>query len=128
VERAETGNTPIVGELEVMIAEKSARGQGLALEALRAFMWYITHNLSRILAEYDGEEEENALRKLRYLRVKIGKDNVASIKLFGKLGFGVVGSREGNYFGEVEMRLGLKGVKEMIGREAGDVREMRYGE
>jgi RimJ/RimL family protein N-acetyltransferase len=89
----------VVGELEIMIASPSARGRGLAKEALRYFLRYISTRLPDILSEYGDR-----VTSLQYLRVKIDKDNTKSIKLFEGLGFSRV-SEEANYFGEVEMRL-----------------------
>ncbi|RMD41890.1 hypothetical protein DV735_g3216, partial [Chaetothyriales sp. CBS 134920] len=43
------------------------------------------------------------LNKIEYLRVRIAKDNIPSLKLFQGLGFKRT-SAEPNYFGEVEMR------------------------
>ncbi|KAH7391722.1 GNAT domain-containing protein [Pyrenochaeta sp. MPI-SDFR-AT-0127] len=106
------GKRPVIGELEIMIALNSARGKGLARETLLGFMWYISLSLSAILAEYnsgssstdDGKAENGCW--LKYLRVKIDKDNVKSISLFEKLGFKRT-SVEPNYFGEVELRIPL---------------------
>ncbi|KAH7401770.1 GNAT domain-containing protein [Phaeosphaeria sp. MPI-PUGE-AT-0046c] len=99
-----TDSVPIIGELEIMLPLPSSRRQGLATSALKAFVAYITSptNLPRIMEEYRLGCDERSERFLRYLRVKIDKENEASLGLFGKLGFARVG--EVNYFGEVEMR------------------------
>ncbi|KAH6612695.1 acyl-CoA N-acyltransferase [Boeremia exigua] len=89
----------VIGELEIMIARKDQQGKGLAQETLRAFMSYIQSSLPSILLEYAGERDV----VLKYLRVKIDKDNVRSLKLFERVGF-VRTSVEPNYFGEVELR------------------------
>ena len=60
----------------------------------------ILTNTSSILQEYS----KGQVAHLRYLRVKISKDNVTSISLFESIGF-VRTSAEANYFGEVELRL-----------------------
>jgi len=58
------------GELEVMIAERSARGKGLAFEAVCALMLYA----ARVL-------------RLDSFVAKVGFDNTASLALFAKLAF-----------------------------------------
>lgn len=88
-----------IGELEIMIASKPHRGKGLAQETLRAFLNYIQTRLSGIASEFAGPRG----MALKYLRVKIDKENVRSLRLFERLGF-VRTSAEANYFGEVEMR------------------------
>jgi RimJ/RimL family protein N-acetyltransferase len=97
------GANPVIGEIEIMIAEHSARRMGLAREALGAFMSYIVSKSEAILEEYRQGCDERSERYMKYLRVKIDKDNAASLALFGKIGFKQVG--EVNYFGEVEMRM-----------------------
>ena len=67
---------------------------------------------------------------LKYLRVKIDKDNVRSLKLFEGVGF-VGTSAEPNYFGEVELRTPvvegrLRNVEGRIGLEGFGSR-LRYG-
>ena len=57
-------------EIEVMIAESSMRGQGLGKEAVNVMMYYGFKYLN-----------------VKMFSVKIGFDNVASIKLFTNLGF-----------------------------------------
>ncbi|XP_066927403.1 N-acetyltransferase 9-like protein [Clytia hemisphaerica] len=57
-------------EVEVMIAESSMRGQGLGKEAVNVMMFYGFKYLN-----------------VKLFSVKIGFDNVASIKLFTNLGF-----------------------------------------
>jgi RimJ/RimL family protein N-acetyltransferase len=122
-----TSEEPVIGELEIMIARVEARGKGMARETLCAFMWYITSSLSGILGEYRAGEGRG--RVLKYLRVKIDKDNVPSLGLFERVGFKRT-SAEPNYFGEVEMRTPVVGgrlvdVEAKIGLE-GLTREVRY--
>ncbi|KAJ4370773.1 hypothetical protein N0V83_005295 [Neocucurbitaria cava] len=106
----------LIGELEIMIARPEQRGKGLARETLIAFLWYISTYPASILAEYDSDTTTNtrveveaaggdrgARTWLKYLRVKIDKDNVRSIRLFEGVGFTRT-SGEANYFGEVELR------------------------
>ena len=73
-------------ELEVMIAENSLRGQGLGKEAVIVMMYY-------------GHTYLN----VELFSVKIGYDNLASIKLFSKLGFTEVSKSD--VFREVTLNL-----------------------
>lgn len=112
-----TSPLPTIGELEIMIAQKQNQGRGYAQETLRAFMSYIQSQLPRIGAEFAGSRG----MQLKYLRVKIDKDNVRSVKLFERVGF-VRTSAEPNYFGEVELRTPLvegrlRDVEESVGLE-----------
>lgn len=105
----------VVGELEIMIARKDQQGKGMAQETLRAFMSYIQSQLSDIGSEFARRKG----MELKYLRVKIDKDNVRSLRLFERVGF-VRTSAEPNYFGEVELRTpvvdeGLKDIESKIG-------------
>ncbi|KAF3039963.1 hypothetical protein E8E11_000995 [Didymella keratinophila] len=102
----ENSPKPVIGELEIMVASSSHRGRGLAQETLRAFMSYIQSQLPRIGSEFAGAKG----MQLKYLRVKIDKDNARSLKLFERVGF-VRTSAEPNYFGEVELRTPLIGGK-----------------
>lgn len=90
---------PVIGELEIMIARKDQQGKGMAQETLRAFMSYVQSSLDGIGAEYAGRRGI----ALKYLRVKIDKDNVRSLRLFERVGF-LRTAAEPNYFGEVELR------------------------
>lgn len=94
----------ILGEIELMIAVKSQHRKGHGRAALLAFMHYILTNIAAILNEYTKGKAAH----LRYLRVKINKDNVKSINLFESVGF-VRTSAGANYFGEVELRLQVLG-------------------
>jgi RimJ/RimL family protein N-acetyltransferase len=114
----------IVGELEIMLAHKPARGQGLAQEVLLAFMWYIVTSLTRILEEYHAGSEAEACH-MKYMRVKIDQHNVQSLALFQRLGFKKIGE-EPNYFGEVEMRMQMEDVKQKVG-ERKNMKRLVYG-
>lgn len=108
----------VVGELEIMIARKDQRGMGMARETLTAFMSYIQSSLDGILFEYAGVGKSVILK---YLRVKIDKDNARSLGLFEGMGF-VKTSGEPNYFGEMELRTPvvegrLKDIESKIGLE-----------
>ncbi|KAI9767595.1 MAG: hypothetical protein M1840_005632 [Geoglossum simile] len=99
----------VVGEVELMIAEKRMRGKGLGRASLLAFLKFITLHQEEILGEYKKHGDENERGVLAYLRAKIGEGNMESIGLFESLGFRKVGE-EANYFGEVELRIvGLVG-------------------
>ncbi|KAH4004824.1 hypothetical protein HBI56_043320 [Parastagonospora nodorum] len=113
------GKKAVVGEIEIMIAAQSSRRQGFAQEAVRAFLSYISSNISSILEEYRLGSDERSERYIKYLRVKIGQENGASVGLFGKLGFEQVGGV--NYFGEVEMRMGWGNVEGLKGEGEGEV-------
>ena len=94
----------LIGEIEIMIADKKQQGKGLGREILLVFMWYILHSRDRIMEEYragNGDGEKGVYMK--YLRVKIDKDNVRSVRLFQNAGFNKV-REEPNYFGELELR------------------------
>ncbi|TGO49741.1 hypothetical protein BCON_0201g00090 [Botryotinia convoluta] len=105
ISEAEEDEEGCIGEIEIMIAERSARGKGLGISAVVAFLEYLRSNLEKILKEYrkgiQGKKEEGKM-KLLQLRVKIGGKNIASIGLFESVGFVKVGEGE-NYFGEVEL-------------------------
>jgi DNA polymerase delta subunit 2 len=109
----------VIGEIELMIAEKRNQGQGFGRGALLTFLWYITSHEREILDEFvqstaaaADERTENSsttTRKMKCLSVKIGKDNARSLALFESLGF-EKRSPEPNYFGEFELRrYGLDG-------------------
>jgi RimJ/RimL family protein N-acetyltransferase len=126
----ETPEKHVLGELEIMVASQAHRGQGLAQETLRAFMAYIQSVLPGMLTEYSQNSEEvGKAAVLKYLRVKIDKDNVRSLALFERLGFVRIAA-EPNYFGEVELRTSVVGgklgdVERKVGLEGVGVR-VRY--
>jgi RimJ/RimL family protein N-acetyltransferase len=91
----------VCGEIDVMIAERSDRGQGFGLGAVQALLSYLFGHLDGVLQEYATSESLPKRPELRILMVKIKQDNVASIALFKKLGF--VQDGEVNYFGEVKL-------------------------
>lgn len=137
------GESPpqIVGEIELMIAEKNNQRRGFGRAALLMFMRYIVQYQGAILEEFisGGGVDVDTVRKLRTgveaeasenemattstlefecLSVKIGKDNVRSLALFEGLEFEKVDS-EPNYFGEFELRrkeLSLGGVDGALGK------------
>ena len=77
------------GELEIMIAEPSARRKGCATEALSLMIRYALAN--KLVAKPED------------LLVRIGERNTRSIEMFGKLGFEVV--KRVAVFEELEMRI-----------------------
>lgn len=79
-----------VAEIEIMIAEPSSRGKGLATAALMIFMAYGVSQLA--ITKY---------------RAKIGEQNMASLKLFSNLGYQEV-SRS-HVFHEVTLELPVEG-------------------
>lgn len=106
-------HSDFVGEVDVMVAEKGHRGQGVGFGAVTALMVYVYRNLDAILEEHqkgadgsygkgDGGHDQSPGR-LRGLMVKIQQDNEKSIALFKRAGFRQKG--EVNYFGEIEMVL-----------------------
>jgi RimJ/RimL family protein N-acetyltransferase len=90
----------LIGEIEIMIASPLHQGVGLGHSILLTFLWYMISYLRQITDEYSGGELNTYVK---YLRVKIDKENVRSIGLFEKVGFEKV-SEEANYFGELELR------------------------
>lgn len=108
-----------------MIACPQARGQGLAQEALQAFIWYISTSLPTILEEYMRQDKAKE-SKLSYLRVKIDQENKRSLSLFEKLGF--KHSTGPNYFGEMELRASISDVGGVNGNGTmASVEKLLYG-
>lgn len=101
----------IIGEVELMIAEKKDQDRGFGRAALLAFLRYVLGREGEIAREFVAGDE--AARRafggkkdgLRFgaLSVKIGQENERSLKLFEGLGFGRIGDRP-SYFGEWELR------------------------
>lgn len=122
-------STPIVGEIELMIARKDLHRQGYGRAALLSFMSYILDSWAGIAAEYGNGVAGNvaAGRKLKYLRVKINQSNERSIALFKSVGFEQTAAGA-NYFGEVELR--WKPVREELekGRGWEEVSLVKYVE
>ncbi|KAH8693706.1 GNAT domain-containing protein [Talaromyces proteolyticus] len=125
-EEEEGDGGKIVGELELMIAERQNQGKGYGRAALLVFLRYIVEHENGIVAEFLRTEKRAAAaaatqtNKLDYLSVKIGQTNIRSVRLFESLGFVRVAD-EPNYFGEVELRragLVKAGVEEMCTRFA----------
>lgn len=116
IDDGEEGDAPpeIVGEIELMIAEKANQGQGFGKAALLAFLRYIVERQAVIIEEFvNADVQAETVEKLRAasraslgfacLSVKIGQANLRSLALFESLGFEKV-SVEPNFFGEFELR------------------------
>ncbi|KAM0204881.1 hypothetical protein ACHAQI_009697 [Fusarium lateritium] len=109
----------VTGEVDVMIASPSHRGQGLGRAAVCGLLVYLQKHIEGILAEYGA-------RELKGLMVKIKEGNKSSRALFEKLGF--VQKGEANYFGEILMIMRWEEVLERVwwkGAEE-EFREVRY--
>ena len=129
VDDGDEGDVPpqIVGEIELMIAEKRNQHRGFGKAALLVFMKYITEHQGRLLAEFvAGILDASTADKLRNshlpsfelscLSVKIGRTNHRSLALFEWAGFRKV-SAEPNFFGEFELRrteLSCKSIDEAL--------------
>lgn len=136
----------IVGELELMIAVPSERGNGYGKAALLAFLQFILHHEAEILHEFfdsldrgDSTAAQNTIlatgaaaassgsvrvsaspARFDYLAVKIGEANARSIGLFEGLRFRKI-KETPSFFGEFELRLGRAEVQELLGGDAGGV-------
>ncbi|KAF9888729.1 N-acetyltransferase 9 [Aspergillus nanangensis] len=124
----------IIGEIELMIAEKTNQRKGFGRAALLSFLRYIIDHEAEILREFvhgDSSASASLLSpagggagspswKFACLSVKIGQANVRSLALFESVGFEKV-ALEPNYFGEFELRrvqLGVGAVDAALERAA----------
>ncbi|KAJ5579947.1 uncharacterized protein N7459_005932 [Penicillium hispanicum] len=118
IDDGDEGDAPpqIVGEIELMIAEKTNQRRGFGKASLLVFLRYIAVQQARILAEFvAGGVDASMADKLKTvdgsdlqfscLSVKIGQKNERSLALFEGIGFVKV-SAEPNFFGEFELRRG----------------------
>jgi RimJ/RimL family protein N-acetyltransferase len=92
----------LLGEINVMIAVKSLRREGLGKSALRGFLRYVWAHRAEVVR--DLEESKKAKYELVGFQAKIDAKNVASIGLFKSIGFEET-SEGPNFFGEVELLL-----------------------
>ncbi|KAI9818081.1 MAG: hypothetical protein M1827_000706 [Pycnora praestabilis] len=116
----------VVGEIEVMIATKLHQGQGFGRSGLVAFLTYIGSHEEDILWDYGEQNGAKSDGWIRYLRVKIDKDNTRSIKLFESIGFVKI-AKEANYFGEFELRVDFQELQGVLKRfKVEDYRELTY--
>lgn len=141
VDDGEEGDAPpaIVGEIELMIAEKVNQGRGFGKAALLTFLRYIVERQAGIIEEFvNADVQAETVDKLRAanaslgfscLSVKIGQANARSLALFESLGFKKV-SVEPNFFGEFELRrtaLGLGSINEaLVAAGVNDYHEIPY--
>lgn len=138
----EDGNAPgrpLVGEINIMVAAPRARRRGRGRCVLSSFVWYVLLHREGIVRDYEernftvlqdsDDEIESSRCILVALVAKIDKENVASIGLFESMGFKKA-RPEPNYFGEVELRLDLDGMKQ-VGENFVELRVtpelLRYG-
>lgn len=96
----------MIGEIEIMVARDEYQGQGLGKIAVLVFVLYVLKHQQEILMQDMGRYEKGG-KALKYLRVKIGKENMRSLGLFQKLGFTKT-TEEPNYFGEWELRFRIE--------------------
>ncbi|KAL2004088.1 hypothetical protein VTN02DRAFT_308 [Thermoascus thermophilus] len=130
-EAGDSAAPQIVGELELMIAERHHQRKGFGRASLLTFLRYIADHEARILDEFmngnvtSAASSESVARvpqpwRLGCLSVKIGQENARSLALFEGLGFRKV-SQEPNFFGEFELR------RTELGREKVDGELARFG-
>lgn len=100
------GETRLVGEVEIMIANKSLLRNGYGRAAIGLLLYYVLSHKEVILDEYATSTNNRDKMILQHLRAKIGASNKASIAAHCGMEFEMV-SDEPNYFGEIEMRLAL---------------------
>lgn len=97
----------IIGEIELMIADKVHQRKGYGRAALLAFLRYVLEHEGEILGEFVGAGaatlQGRTGQRFSALSVKIGKENEGSLALFQSVGFCKV-SEEPSYFGEFELR------------------------
>ncbi|KAJ9633536.1 hypothetical protein H2204_006919 [Knufia peltigerae] len=118
----DAGSQLLVGELELMIAERSEHRKGYGRATLLAFVRYIVTNEERILQELMSDQTHAAAieprprsrSRLDHFAVKIGQTNHGSIALFESLGFCKT-SDSPSYFGEYELRLERDKVDGLLG-------------
>ncbi|EXJ79041.1 hypothetical protein A1O3_08542 [Capronia epimyces CBS 606.96] len=108
----------VIGELEIMIAERTEQRKGYGRAALLTFLSYIIRHESSLLTEFHAGQPAAAaaaaptstptptldLTRFTHFAVKIGGSNHRSIALFESLGFRKT-SDVPSYFGEYELRL-----------------------
>lgn len=117
----------IIGEVELMVAEKINHRRGFGRAALLCFLRYVAEHEEEILAEFVPSTFTTSGQKMKirekqqdwrfsHLSVKIGHENTGSLALFESSGFRKV-TDQPNVFGELEMirprtDLGVDGLKQ----------------
>ena len=87
-EEAEEGNAPAPAqprrqaELDIMIAEESARGQGMGSEASRIMLWYGARHL-QVRRFFAKIKKENAASRALFER-RLGFEEIAYVQCFGE--------------------------------------------
>ncbi|KAK2752359.1 hypothetical protein FQN55_007399 [Onygenales sp. PD_40] len=128
------GETKVVGEIELMIAERGNQGKGYGRAGLVCFLKYVADNEGGIVRGFTASLPSSSSSpssssasptaaggdKLAYLVAKIGAENTRSLGLFESVGFKRV-SEKPNVFGEVELR------REMVRGEEGEGLLGRFG-
>jgi len=113
----ESGDVSLVGEIELMIGDKSNTRRGLGRAALLVFLAFVIKHEEEILEEYfSAPRDVTVLHRFDYYRVKIGETNAKSISLFESLSFKKT-ENFSNFFGEYELRhshLTAKDVDKMM--------------
>ena len=121
----------VIGELELMIAQKDQQRKGYGRTALLMFLLYITSHAEDIIAEFlqSTNIHEDMPSRFKYLGAKVGIGNHGSLVLFGSMGFKKT-SEVGNYFGEYHLKheaLTMDDVREMMARHSVlEYREVSY--
>ncbi|KAL2857178.1 GNAT domain-containing protein [Aspergillus pseudoustus] len=134
-----TSAPQIIGEIELMIAEKKDQRRGFGKAALLTFLRYVIARESEVLGEFVSRDEgakrafgevEAGKVKFEALSVKIGQKNERSLALFEGVGFEKVGE-EPNYFGEWELRRAGLNIDEakgdLVKADVGQYKEVTYG-
>lgn len=121
-ENAAPTSSQIIGEIELMIAEKQNHRKGFGRAALLSFLKYVADHEEAIVSEFingdpiakgtlsasgsasttDSETGKSSL-KFSCLSAKIGQTNAKSLALFESAHFRKI-SDEPSYFGEFELR------------------------
>lgn len=116
------GPKDLVGEVELMIAVPKQQGKGYGRAVLQLFLGWVHDHRDEVVREKLALQKDTG--ELKKLRVKIHESNHRSLRLFESLGFKRT-QEEPNYFGEVEMEVGLQDMGDIHG-EIGNWVETQY--